>query len=54
MWSTVIYIVLLVLGTAGYAYYLNKVILNKRMQKEEAPHFWGCFPEDRQHSQDAV
>ena len=35
MWSTIIYIVLLVLGTAGYAYYLNKVILNKRMQKEE-------------------
>ena len=35
MWSTIIYIVLLVLGTAGYVYYLYKVILNKRMQKEE-------------------
>ena len=35
MWSTIIYIVLLVLGTAGYAYYLYKVILNKRKQKEE-------------------
>ena len=34
MWSTVIYIVLLVLGIVGMAYYLYNGIRNKELKKE--------------------
>lgn len=34
MWSTVIYIILLILGIIGYAYYLYNGIRNKKLKEE--------------------
>ncbi len=40
MWSTVIYIVLLVLGIVGMAYYLYNGIRNKELKKEGKDNLW--------------
>ena len=48
MWSTVIYIVLLILGIVGIAYYLYNGIRNKKL-KEDCPLFLADTDHHRSH-----
>ena len=34
MWSTIVYLILLILGIIGYAYYLYNAIRNKKLKEE--------------------